>query len=54
MKERKINISPLENEIEKLLDGGKTLMLIAIDGKLAGVFPAAEVVRSNSKKTISQ
>ena len=54
MNERKINISPLENEIEKLLGEGKTLMLLAIDGKLAGVFAAADVVRLNAKKTITE
>lgn len=54
MNERQIDISPLKEEIDKLLGEGKTLMVISIDGKLAGVMAAADVVRSNAKKTISE
>ncbi|MCL5411046.1 MAG: heavy metal translocating P-type ATPase [Patescibacteria group bacterium] len=54
MAERKIDISPLKDDIDRLLQEGKTLMLVSIDGKLAGVAAAADVVRSNAKKTISE
>lgn len=54
MTERKINVSPLKDDIDRLLSEGKTLMLVSIDGKLAGVAAAADVVRSNAKKTISE
>lgn len=53
MNKRKIDLGPLENQIEKLLNEGKTLMIVAFENKLAGVFAAADVVRSNAKKTIS-
>ncbi len=54
MNERKIKTAPLQAEIDKLLNDGKTLILLAINGQLAGVLGAADVVRSNAKQTISE
>ncbi|MFA5926634.1 MAG: copper-translocating P-type ATPase [Patescibacteria group bacterium] len=54
MNDRKIDITPLQDEIEKLLGEGKTLMLLAINGHVTGVLGAADIVRSNAKKTISE
>jgi P-type E1-E2 ATPase len=54
MSDRKIDIYPLSNEIDRLLGEGKTLMLVSVDDKIAGVVAAADVVRPNAKKTIKE
>lgn len=54
MKERNVNILPLRNSIDKLLAEGKTLMISAIDGKIAGVAAAQDPVKSTAKKAIQK
>ncbi len=52
MNERKVDIEPLRKEIDKFLNEGKTLMLSAIDGKIAGAVAAQDPVKPTAKKTI--
>jgi Cu2+-exporting ATPase len=54
MVDRKIDTKILDQEIERLLNEGKTLMISAVDNKLAGAIAAADVVRQTSKPTISK
>jgi Cu2+-exporting ATPase len=54
MKDRNIETPLIQNEIEKLLDQGKTLMAIAIDGKIAGVVAVADPIKPSAKKTIEK
>ncbi|MDO8512977.1 MAG: copper-translocating P-type ATPase [bacterium] len=54
MNEQKIDIQPVEADIERLLNEGKTLMILAIDGKVAGVVAAADVLRPTAKSAISK
>lgn len=54
MKDRKINTSLIQSEISKLLDEGKTLMLIAIDGKIAGAIAAADPIKETAQKAIQR
>ena len=54
MNERKIDIMLLREEIDKLLDEGKTLMIGAIDGKIAGVAAAQDPAKPTAKKAISK
>ncbi len=49
MKDRGVEFSLLQSEITKLLDGGKTLMLIAVDGKADGVVAAADPIKPTAK-----
>lgn len=54
MKDRNIETPLIQNEIDKLLDQGKTLMAIAIDGKIAGVVAVADLIKSSAKKSIEK
>lgn len=54
MNQRKIDITPLRNEIDRLLNEGKTLMIGAVDGKIAGVAAAQDPVKSTAKKAVSK
>lgn len=54
MKDRNIETPLIQNEIDKLLDQGKTLMAIAIDGKIAGVVAVADPIKPSAKKAIEK
>ena len=53
MRDRHINTAPLDKEIAKLLDAGKTLMIIAVNKSLAGVIAAQDPVKPTAKKAIT-
>ncbi len=52
MNDRKVNITPLQKEIDRLLSEGKTIMLLAVDGKIAGVAAALDPIKENAKTAI--
>jgi Cu2+-exporting ATPase len=54
MEERDIDVRPLVAEVERLLAEGKTLMLVAIDARIAGVVAAADTVRPNAARAIAE
>ncbi len=54
MKDRNIDISPIQNEINNLLDQGKTLMVVAIDEKITGVVAAADPIKQTAKRSIEK
>jgi len=54
MKDRNVDIKPLLKEIERLLAEGKTIMVLAINGKVAGVAAAADPVKKNAKLSIER
>ncbi len=54
MSERKVGTAPLRSAIDKLLDEGKTLMIEAIDGKIAGVAAAQDPEKPTARKAISK
>lgn len=54
MNDRKISIFPLAKQIEKLLADGKTIMLLAINNKVAAVAAANDPVKSTAKKAIER
>jgi P-type Cu+ transporter len=49
MKERSVEISIHENKMVELEKQGKTAMLVAIDGQLAGIIAVADTIKENSK-----
>jgi len=53
MKERKISIAPIQDDIKRLLDEGKTLMLVAIGGKIAGVIAASDQIKPTALRAIT-
>lgn len=54
MKDRKVDIAPIRSDIERLLSEGKTIMVLAVDGKVAGVAAAQDPIKENAKKAISR
>lgn len=54
MKQSNIDLVPLQKEINRLLDTGNTISIVAIDGKVAGAIGVADTVRESARKTISK
>lgn len=52
MNDRKVDTKPLIKEINRLLSEGKTIMVLAIDGKIAGVAAALDPIKENAKTAI--
>ncbi len=47
-----IDLGPVQAQLDRLLGEGKTLMLVAVDHRIAGVVAAADVVRDTARRTI--
>ncbi|MEA5084045.1 MAG: heavy metal translocating P-type ATPase [Lachnospiraceae bacterium] len=54
MLEGGVEAEKYKEKAESLAQQGKTPLYFAVDGKLAGIIAAADVVKKNSKKAISQ
>lgn len=54
MKENKIDVSKVENKMNKLEEQGKTAMLVSLDKKLVGVIAVADTLKENSKEAIDE
>lgn len=54
IKDRNIDIKPIEASIQKLLDNGNTIMLLAINGKIAGVVGVADPIKNSSLVTVKK
>lgn len=54
IKDNGIDMVLLQNDIDRLLSEGKTLMLIAIDGKLAGIVAAQDPVKETAKRAVEK
>ena len=52
MRDRNVDISPLGADIDRLLNEGKTLMILAIDGSVAGLAAAADTVKPTAGRAI--
>ncbi|MGH2372828.1 MAG: copper-translocating P-type ATPase, partial [bacterium] len=52
MRDRNIDMTATQPHIEKLLAGGKTLMIVAVDGRVAGVAAAADLVRDSARRAV--
>ncbi len=52
MKDRNVSLKKLESEIEGLLKDGKTLMICAVDGEVAGVLAASDPPKDTAKQAI--
>ncbi len=54
MNQNNIDLAPLKKEINRLLDTGNTISIVAIEGKIAGAIGVADTVRESTKKTIQK
>src|SRR3989339_815378 len=52
MRDRNVDIYPLQSDIDRLLNEGKTLMILAIDGSVAGIAAAADTVKPTAARAI--
>ena len=52
MEEREIDLSPLSKSLEKLQADGKTIMILSVDKKLAGIIAVADRLKANAKDVI--
>ena len=52
MRDRQVDLRPVQGDLDRLLGEGKTLMLVAIDGMIAGIVAAADPVRGSSHHAI--
>ncbi|MBI2064303.1 MAG: copper-translocating P-type ATPase, partial [Candidatus Yanofskybacteria bacterium] len=53
LKNNGVATEPMREILDRLAGEGKTLSLLAVDGVFAGVVAAADLSRSNSKKTVA-
>lgn len=53
MKREGVNISDLEKDIEKLEESGKTVMVLAVNGKARGAISVADTVKDSAKEGIA-
>lgn len=53
MADRKVDIAQLQNDIDRLLAEGKTIMILAVDNKIAGVVAAADTIKPTAKEAVS-
>ena len=54
MSERNIDVSPIESEINRLLGEGKTLMIGAVDGKIAGIIGVHDPLKPTAIEAIEK
>lgn len=52
MNDRGVDLAPILKDIDRLLSEGKTIMVLAIDKKAAGVAAAADPIKPTAKKAI--
>ncbi len=52
MEDNKINYQPIENQITKLEDQGKTAMVLAFDKKVIGIIAVADTLKEYSKEAV--
>ena len=48
MDKEKIDINSATNEINKMENGGKTVMMLGVDGKLAGLIAVADIIKESA------
>ncbi len=54
MSENKIDTSLLEDKISSFQEEGNTIMLLAVDGKLAAIVGASDPIKENAKLTVQR
>jgi len=54
MKDRNVNLGSIQREIDRLLGDGKTIMILAIDNKVAGIAAAADPIKSTAKTAVER
>lgn len=53
MDDRKIDLKPINSGVDRLLNEGKTLMITAVDGMVAGVLAASDPIKPTAKAAVT-
>lgn len=53
MKDRKVDLSSIQKEIDSLLNDGKTLMIASIDGRVSGILAASDPPKETAKQSVA-
>jgi Cu2+-exporting ATPase len=54
MNDWKVDLTPIQGDIDRLLSEGKTIMVLAVDNKIAGVAAASDPIKENAKQAIAR
>jgi len=54
MQDRKVSVKTLESEVESLQTGGKTVMLLAVDGQIAGIISLADTLKPGARAVLAE
>lgn len=54
MNDRKINLSSIQKQTDQLLLGGKTIMILAVDGRIAAVVGVEDPVKPTAKQAVKR
>lgn len=54
MTDQKVDVSALQGKIDELLNSGKTLMVLAVEHKIAGVLAAADTIKDTAPLAIQR
>ena len=54
MVDKKIDLTKMEKESDRLADEGKTPMYLSVDGELAGIIAVADTLKENSVKAVKE
>jgi len=54
MKEKGVETEPLQRDIDRLLGEGKTIMILAVNGKVAGVVAATDPIKPSAQKAVER
>lgn len=52
MKEKNVSIERYEDELERLESEGKTVLIVAVDGKAAGLIAVSDTLKEHSKEAV--
>ncbi len=52
MRDRGVDLTPVQRDLDRLLAEGKTLMIVAADGRVAGAAAAADPIRGTSRRAV--
>ena len=53
LKEKKIPINTIEEEIEKLVSRGRTILIVVVNEKIIGLFGIADLIKDDAKEAVT-
>lgn len=54
IKENRIDVRPIEKELKLFTEAGETVVICAVDGKVAGIIGAADPVKPNARRAVKR